>query len=45
MEELQAVHTDITAEDFAALDVNGDGSLDADEYAAGVDGGLIPAEG
>jgi uncharacterized protein (DUF2141 family) len=45
LEELQAMHTDITAEDFAALDVNGDGSLDADEYAAGVDGGLIPAEG
>lgn len=45
LEELQAVHAEITAEDFAALDVNGDGVLDADEYAAGVDGGLIPSEG
>lgn len=45
LEELQAVHADITAEDFTALDINGDGALDADEYAAGVDGGMIPAEG
>lgn len=45
LEELQAVHTDITEEQFTALDVNADGSLDADEYAAGVDGGLIPSEG
>ena len=43
LEEMQAVHADVTAESFAALDVNGDGALDADEYAAGVDGGLIPA--
>lgn len=45
LEEMQAVHTDITEEQFTALDVNADGSLDADEYAAGVDGGLIPSEG
>lgn len=45
LEELQAVHAEITAESFAALDVNGDGLLDADEYAAAVDGGLIPDAG
>lgn len=43
LEELQAVHAEVSAESFAALDANGDGSLDADEYAAGVEGGLIPA--
>ena len=41
--ELQAVHVDVTAEDFAALDINGDGVLEAEEYAAGVETGVIPA--
>lgn len=45
LEELQAVHSEVTEEQFTALDVNEDGALDADEYSAGVDGGLIPAEG
>lgn len=34
IEELQAANPDITAEQFAALDADGDGALNADEVSA-----------
>lgn len=44
LEEIQAVYPDFTPADFARLDVNVDGMLDEDEYAQGVEDGLIPDE-
>jgi hypothetical protein len=41
--ELQAVLPDMTEDDFTVLDASGDGLLDADEIAAGVSAGLLPA--
>lgn len=41
--ELQAVMTEMTEEEFTALDANGDGLLDADEIAAATEAGLLPA--
>lgn len=41
--ELQAVMPEITEDKFAALDTSGDGLLDADEIAAGVASGVLPA--
>ena len=41
--ELMAVMPEITEDDFAALDTSGDGLLDADEIAAGVEAGDLPA--
>ncbi|TMV08695.1 EF-hand domain-containing protein [Ruegeria sediminis] len=43
IEELQAVIPDLEAEQFASMDVNGDGSLDQDEVAAAQEAGLLPA--
>lgn len=40
--ELQAVMPTMTEDDFAMLDASGDGLLDADEIAAGVEAGLLP---
>ena len=40
--ELMAVVPTLTEDDFAALDTSGDGLLDADEIAAGVDAGVLP---
>lgn len=45
LEEIQAVYPDFTPADFARLDVNADGMLDEDEYAQGVEDGLIPDGG
>ena len=40
--ELMAVVPTLTEDDFAALDTSGDGLLDADEIAAGVEAGVLP---
>lgn len=40
--ELLAVMPEMTEEEFGALDTSGDGLLDADEIAAGVDAGALP---
>lgn len=42
-EEVMAVYPDITAEDFAAMDTDGDGVLNADEIAAAQAAGLLDA--
>lgn len=42
--EVQAVLPDMSLDDFTALDANGDGMLDADEVAVGVEAGLLPAQ-
>ncbi|PRY93579.1 EF hand domain-containing protein [Hasllibacter halocynthiae] len=42
-DELSAAMPDVTEETFTLADTNVDGSLDADEYQAAVDAGLIPA--
>ena len=41
--EVQAVLPEMTEEDFALLDVSGDGLLDAEEIAAGTQAGMLPA--
>jgi hypothetical protein len=43
IDELQAVHPDITAENFSAMDANADGALDADEVKAAEEAGLLEA--
>ena len=40
--EVQAAAPDVTEDDFAALDSNGDGLLDAEEIAAGETAGVLP---
>ena len=45
IEEVQAVHPDVTAEAFSMMDVNGDGALDADEMQAAQTSGQLPADG
>lgn len=41
--EVQAAFPDTSMDDFTAMDVNGDGMLDADEIAVAVEAGLLPA--
>lgn len=41
LEEVQAVWTDTTAEDFAAMDINADGALDDAEIKAAEEAGLM----
>lgn len=41
--ELQVEYTDLTEEQYAALDTNADGAVDADELAAAVAAGDLPA--
>lgn len=43
MEELVAAYPDLTEEIFTAADTNEDGSIDADELAAAIEAGHIPA--
>jgi glycine/D-amino acid oxidase-like deaminating enzyme len=44
--ELQAAYPALTADDFAAVDTNGDGAVDHDELVAAMaDGALPPASG
>ena len=40
--ELQAVLPEMSDEDFTALDASGDGLLDAEEIAIGVEAGMLP---
>ncbi len=42
--EMQAVYPDMTDEQFATVDLNGDGMLDDAEVKAAQEAGLIPAE-
>jgi len=41
--EVQAVMPEMSEDDFSVLDASGDGLLDADEIAAAVDAGILPA--
>ena len=40
--EVQAAMPEMTEDTFIVLDVSGDGLLDAEEIAAGVEAGLLP---
>jgi hypothetical protein len=40
--ELQVAMSDMTIDGFTALDANGDGLLDSDEIAVGVEAELLP---
>ncbi len=40
--ELQAVYADFAAEDFAQVDIDGDGLLNGDEMALATESGMIP---
>ena len=41
--ELQAVWTDLTEDNFKAIDTSADGNVDATELQAALDGGVIKA--
>ena len=41
--ELQAVSTDLTEDNFKAIDTSADGAVDATELQAALDGGVIAA--
>lgn len=43
MEELVAAYPDLTEDQFKAADANADGSVDAEELAAAIQAGHIPA--
>ena len=45
MDELVAVFPDVTAEVFTAADADASGTLDATEFTAAQEAGVIPAEG
>lgn len=40
--ELQAVMPEVSEDDFAVMDVSGDGLLDSDEIAAATSSGMLP---
>ena len=40
-DELVAVYTDVTKEQFAEMHTNGDGNLDAEEMTAAIDAGRL----
>ena len=40
--EVQVAMPDMTIDDFTVLDANGDGLLDADEIAVGIEAELLP---
>lgn len=42
LDEVQTVHSDITAEAFTAMDTNMDGVLDEEEARAAEEAGLLP---
>ncbi len=44
LEEVQAVYPEVTAEQFAAADLNGDGALEDAEVTAAQEAGLLPAD-
>ena len=41
MEEMVAANPELTEEQFADMDTNGDGAIDAEELQAAIDGGMI----
>lgn len=43
-DELLAVMPDLNEEEFAVLDIDANGALDADEVAAAIEEGIIPAK-
>ncbi len=43
MEELVVAYPDLTVEAFTAADTNADGAVDAEELAAAIEAGHIPA--
>lgn len=43
MAEVQAVYVDVTAEQFAAMDINDDGALEDAEVRAAQEAGLLPS--
>lgn len=43
MAEMLTEYADLTEEQYGALDTNNDGAVDADELAAAIDGGVLPA--
>lgn len=42
IDEVQANFPDVTSDAFAAMDLNADGALDANEIAAAQEAGLMP---
>lgn len=44
IDEVQAVYPDVTAEAFAAMDVDGDGALNAEEMEAAQASGDLPSD-
>ncbi|MEL7212221.1 MAG: EF-hand domain-containing protein [Pseudomonadota bacterium] len=42
MEELQAAYPTLSEDLFAAMDANGDGTIDADEFKAAQDAAVLP---
>ena len=44
LEEVQAVYPDVTAEQFASADLNGDGALEDAEVTAAQETGVMPAD-
>lgn len=41
--EMLTEYADLTEEQYDALDTNGDGAVDAEELAAAIDSGALPA--
>ena len=44
LEEVQAIHPEMTAEQFGSADLNGDGALEDAEVMAAQEAGLMPTE-
>lgn len=45
LEEVQAVWSNVTAEDFATMDANADGTLDDTEIKAAEEAGMMSTDG
>lgn len=45
LEEMQAAYPDMVEETFNTVDANADGLVSPEEFAAGQEGGMIPADG
>ena len=43
IEEVQATYPEVSSDMFAAMDLNADGAVDGDEFAAAQEAGLMPA--
>lgn len=44
MQEFMTAYPELSALEFEATDVDGNGLIDGDEYAAAVDAGVLPAD-